>query len=265
MTATDHRKGISIKRDDMRQPQHRNRARARSRRQPNPANKVYESNGPDVKVRGTPQQIADKYAQLGRDALSSGDMVKAENYFQHAEHYLRIIAAAQEQIQQRRAQQEQRRQEAATRRKGNGGETTDQPDVAAAVEPVDKAQVVVLPTEAASGEEAGNGGNGDNAGNGATVEAQAVATAQEQPQPAWDDAPPEFLTRPVEMPLDTQADVAGATDVADASEAAAAEQPAPAADDDAATPRKTVRRRRTTRTSRARKGNGANGEAAGSD
>ncbi len=82
----------------------------RSRRQPNPVNRVYESNGPDVKVRGTPQQIVEKYTQLGRDALSSGDDVKAESYFQHAEHYQRIILAAQEQIQARRQQQEQRRQ-----------------------------------------------------------------------------------------------------------------------------------------------------------
>ena len=61
----------------------------------NPLNRVYESNGPDVKVRGNAQTIADKYLQLGRDAQSSGDIVMAESYYQHAEHYLRIIAAAQ--------------------------------------------------------------------------------------------------------------------------------------------------------------------------
>ncbi len=51
----------------------------------------YESNGPDIKIRGTPQTIADKYTQLARDSLGSGDLVLAENYFQHAEHYVRLL------------------------------------------------------------------------------------------------------------------------------------------------------------------------------
>jgi hypothetical protein len=62
---------------------------------PNPLTRSYESNGPDVKIRGNAQQIAEKYAALARDAQSSGDRVMAENYLQHAEHYNRIIAAAQ--------------------------------------------------------------------------------------------------------------------------------------------------------------------------
>jgi hypothetical protein len=66
----------------------------------NPLNRVYESNGPDVKVRGTAQTIADKYLQLGRDAQSSGDSVMAESYYQFAEHYLRIVSAAQAYQQQ---------------------------------------------------------------------------------------------------------------------------------------------------------------------
>lgn len=61
---------------------------------------MFESNGPDVKVRGTAQHVADKYLQLARDAQSSGDTVMAESYFQHAEHYLRILAAAQSYTQQ---------------------------------------------------------------------------------------------------------------------------------------------------------------------
>ncbi|MCJ2064030.1 DUF4167 domain-containing protein [Methylobacterium sp. J-088] len=64
---------------------------------PNPLTRSYESNGPDVKIRGTPQHIADKYAQLARDALAAGDPVAAENYFQHGEHYFRIVSGAQEQ------------------------------------------------------------------------------------------------------------------------------------------------------------------------
>ena len=66
-----------------------------NRKGPNPLTRSYESNGPDVKIRGSAQQIAEKYAQLARDAQGSGDRVMAENYLQHAEHYNRIIAAAQ--------------------------------------------------------------------------------------------------------------------------------------------------------------------------
>src|SRR5690606_33028943 len=69
-----------------------------NRRGPNPLTRTYESNGPDVKIRGSAQQIAEKYAALARDAMSSGDRVMAENYLQHAEHYNRIIAAAQAQM-----------------------------------------------------------------------------------------------------------------------------------------------------------------------
>jgi hypothetical protein len=61
---------------------------------------MYESNGPDVKIRGTASHVAEKYLQLARDAQSSGDPVAAENYYQHAEHYFRLIAAAQEQYRQ---------------------------------------------------------------------------------------------------------------------------------------------------------------------
>ncbi|MGH6819696.1 MAG: DUF4167 domain-containing protein [Methylocella sp.] len=66
----------------------------------NPLSRVYESNGPDVKVRGTAQTVAEKYLQLGRDAQSGGDIVMAESYYQYAEHYLRIVAAAQAYQQQ---------------------------------------------------------------------------------------------------------------------------------------------------------------------
>jgi hypothetical protein len=70
------------------------------RKSHNPMARVYESNGPEVKIRGNPAHIAEKYMQLARDAQSSGDPVAAENYFQHAEHYFRLIAAAQEQFRQ---------------------------------------------------------------------------------------------------------------------------------------------------------------------
>lgn len=82
-------------------PNHQNRRmRGRNRKGPNPLTRSYESNGPDVKVRGTPQHIAEKYTQLARDAQLSGDPIMAENYLQHAEHYIRIIITAQAAQQQ---------------------------------------------------------------------------------------------------------------------------------------------------------------------
>ncbi len=76
------------------------RIRGRGRKGPNPLSRTYESNGPDVKIRGTAHHVAEKYQQLARDAAAAGDRVMSENYFQHAEHYLRIIAAAQQSMQQ---------------------------------------------------------------------------------------------------------------------------------------------------------------------
>lgn len=73
------------------------RGRNQRRRQgggPNP-NRALDSNGPDVRIRGTAQQIYDKYLALARDAQSSGDRVKAENYLQHAEHYFRVLRSVQ--------------------------------------------------------------------------------------------------------------------------------------------------------------------------
>jgi hypothetical protein len=66
-----------------------------NRRGPNPLTRSYESNGPDVKIRGNAHHVAEKYLQLARDAHTGGDPVSAENYLQHAEHYFRLIAAAQ--------------------------------------------------------------------------------------------------------------------------------------------------------------------------
>lgn len=71
------------------------RQRGRGRKSGNPANRSYESNGPEVKIRGNASQIYDKYLQLARDATSAGDRVRAENLYQHAEHYYRIVQANQ--------------------------------------------------------------------------------------------------------------------------------------------------------------------------
>ncbi|MEJ6398139.1 DUF4167 domain-containing protein [Yoonia sp. 208BN28-4] len=74
-------------------------------------NRVFDSSGPEGKVRGTPQQIIEKYNQLHRDAQLSGDRVNAENYAQHAEHYLRMLAEAQREVEKARVEQEEKNRE----------------------------------------------------------------------------------------------------------------------------------------------------------
>ena len=71
----------------------RGRGNIRGGRLPSHRNQPLESNGPEGRVRGTAQQILDRYLLLARDAQSSGDSVLAENLFQHAEHYQRIVAS----------------------------------------------------------------------------------------------------------------------------------------------------------------------------
>ncbi len=76
-------------------------------------NHVFDSSGPDMRVRGTAQQLFEKYLQLGRDATGAGDRVMAESYFQYAEHYFRILnamnLAAQQGTQQGGNTNQQRR------------------------------------------------------------------------------------------------------------------------------------------------------------
>ena len=74
-------------------------------------NRVFDSSGPDGKVRGTPQQIIDKYNQLHRDAVLAGDRVDAENFAQHAEHYTRMLAEAQREVDAKREEQEAQNRE----------------------------------------------------------------------------------------------------------------------------------------------------------
>ena len=81
------------------------RGRNQRRRPGNNPNRALDSNGPEVRIRGTANQIYDKYIALARDASSAGDRIKAESYLQHAEHYFRVIRATQPPQQ---AQQTQR-------------------------------------------------------------------------------------------------------------------------------------------------------------
>jgi hypothetical protein len=78
-------------------------------RQPLNRNHVFDSSGPDMRLRGTAQQLFEKYLQLGRDATSGGDRVMAESYFQHAEHYFRILNAMNQAAAQHQQAQQPRR------------------------------------------------------------------------------------------------------------------------------------------------------------
>lgn len=73
----------------------RGRNRGNGKRYTPVRNQTFESNGPDGKIRGTAQQVLDRYLALGRDATSAGDPITAESFFQHAEHYFRLLHAAE--------------------------------------------------------------------------------------------------------------------------------------------------------------------------
>jgi len=82
-------------------------------------NRVFDSSGPEGKVRGTPQQIIEKYQMLARDAQLSNDRVATENFLQHAEHYTRMLAEA---MREMGAEQEARQQQYQQSNGQNGGQ-----------------------------------------------------------------------------------------------------------------------------------------------
>ncbi|MEO1310160.1 MAG: DUF4167 domain-containing protein [Pseudomonadota bacterium] len=106
------------------------RGRNQRRRQGGNVNRALDSNGPDVKIRGTAAQIFEKYQALARDAQSAGDRVKAENYLQHAEHYFRVLQALQPPQQQpnRDEDYDQQGQNQRGDNESDAGEG-DQPDI----------------------------------------------------------------------------------------------------------------------------------------
>lgn len=106
----------------------KNRSRSKNNRNRsvgNIVNRVFDSSGPEGKVRGTPQQIIDKYNQLARDAQLANDRVAAENFQQHAEHYLRLLAEAQKEQEAQREQQEREQQERRERQEAERAERAE--------------------------------------------------------------------------------------------------------------------------------------------
>ena len=106
-------------------PRSKNNRNNNNRSGVNIMNRVFDSSGPEGKVRGTPQQIIDKYQQLTRDAQLSGDRVAAENFQQHAEHYMRLLAEAQREIEARREQQDRENREKQAQRDQERGDRSD--------------------------------------------------------------------------------------------------------------------------------------------
>ncbi|MEM9392406.1 MAG: DUF4167 domain-containing protein [Pseudomonadota bacterium] len=135
----------------MRSSNKRSRNKNNRRSVGNIVNRVFDSSGPEGKVRGTPQQIIEKYQTLARDAQLASDRVAVENFQQHAEHYTRMLAEAMREQEARREAQEQqqqnrnreRQQQQASRQ--DQGES-DQPDVA-----TEQPEAPAVAADAASG------------------------------------------------------------------------------------------------------------------
>ncbi|MPL73061.1 hypothetical protein SDC9_18854 [bioreactor metagenome] len=104
----------------------KSRSRNKSNRQRsigNIINRVFDSSGPEGKVRGTPQQIIEKYLALARDAQLGNDRVAEQNFLQHAEHYTRMLGEAQREM----AREQEERQRSFPQQGGNGGQNNGQP------------------------------------------------------------------------------------------------------------------------------------------
>ena len=105
-----------------------NRNNNNNRSAANILNRVFDSSGPEGKVRGTPQQVIEKYQQLTRDSQLSGDRVAAENFQQHAEHYMRLQTDAQREIDLRRDQQDRENREKQVQRDQERGDRNERVD-----------------------------------------------------------------------------------------------------------------------------------------
>ncbi len=140
----------------------RSRNKGGNRRQQNPnnnaniVNRVFDSAGPEGKVRGTPQQIVEKYTQLARDAQLSGDRVAAESFMQHSEHYSRMLAVAQQEQAKKQAEHSARQAEQAEQQRQRNEQRAQQ-QAAQPPQAVSEAAAVTEPEPAAQPEPAESG------------------------------------------------------------------------------------------------------------
>ncbi len=148
---------IGSKEQHMRSSKNRSRSKNnRSRSVGNIVNRVFDSSGPEGKVRGTPQQIIEKYNQLARDAQLGNDRVAAENFQQHAEHYLRLLGQAQKEQEAQREQQERDQAERRERQESERAERQRKRDDHQATQPQagegDQPDLVFVDTKADDGD-----------------------------------------------------------------------------------------------------------------
>ena len=174
----------------------RNRPNSNNASGGNVMNRVFDSSGPEGKVRGTPQQIIDKYNQLARDAQLSNDRVATETFQQHAEHYMRMLSEATREMEVRREEQERQNRERQIERDREREERVARQEalqpkpVEQTEEPVDPASVPqpdVIETSAESG---------------------LVETPETQPKPK-----PRQRRKPLPKPVEQTADPALAAEV----------------------------------------------------
>lgn len=119
----------------------------------NQGNRSHESNGPEVKIRGTAAQIHEKYVQYARDAQSAGDRVRYENLMQHAEHYFRTLAATMPKDKLPGQQQDNQQRSGSD---GDGDDTSNEAD-ASGPDTEDENESTAATAEAS--EESGEGSN----------------------------------------------------------------------------------------------------------
>lgn len=109
---------------NQRRPRGRNNNNNNRGRHQNTRNQTFDSNGPEGRVRGSATQVLERYLAQARDAQAAGDNVLAENFFQHAEHYYRLLSAANAQMEQ----QQRERQAQFEERDRRNGQRGDNPD-----------------------------------------------------------------------------------------------------------------------------------------
>lgn len=163
----------------MRQGQNSKRSRGRSggRRNTSPRHQSFDSNGPSIRIRGNAHQVYEKYIQLAHDANTAGDRVAAENMYQHAEHYFRIMNVDDGDSQQRGQNRSNESDQRPHQRNPQQGQDDPQPGA----EPEAHAE---QPTQGESG--AGMNGSGENRGNGAAESDQAEGKStqkEDEPRP----------------------------------------------------------------------------------
>jgi hypothetical protein len=150
------------------------------RRSVNPRIQTFDSNGPDVRVRGNATQINEKYVALARDAMSAGDRVLAESYLQHAEHYQRMLNEMNEEFARNNPQafQQQQQQLQQQQAAAEGGEVSVEQPV---VEMNDLDQAFLV-GDRRNGQAATNNGAAGTNGAAETAEGEQQAPARHQQQ-----------------------------------------------------------------------------------